>query len=66
VGEGNVRNQLRTLTGVVGVGRGRGFVLCIWSSISIIAVAEDGTTRDQEEYAEKQNYRSSQPNLPVT
>jgi hypothetical protein len=50
----------------VGAGRGRGFVLCIWSSISIIAVAEDGTTRDQEEYAEEHNYRSSQPNLPVT
>jgi hypothetical protein len=43
-----------------GFGRGRGVVLCIWSSISIIAVAEDGTTRDQEEYAEEHNYRSSQ------
>jgi len=46
-------------------GEGRG-LQCIWSSISIIAVADDGTTRDQEEYAGEHNYRSSQPNLPVT
>jgi len=45
---------------------GGGDVLCIWSSISIIAVADAGTTRDQEECAEEHNYRSSQPNLPVT
>ena len=43
-----------------------GGVLSIWSSISIIALAEDGTTRVQEEYAEEHNYRSSQPNRAVT
>jgi hypothetical protein len=53
----------------VGAGRGLvvwGGVLSIWSSISIIALAEDGTTRVQEEYAEEHNYRSSQPNRAVT
>jgi hypothetical protein len=30
-------------------------VLSIWSSISIIAMADVGTTREQKEYAEEHN-----------
>lgn len=42
-------------------------VQSIWSSISIITMAEDGTTREQQqEYAEEHNKRSSQLNLPVS